>query len=76
MIHGEYAEYVRESGIDSVTQYELWKAIRNAIEHYRIDEVLISTFAGERSRWLENDLIGRVREITDNPHMVVELECG
>lgn len=40
-------------------------AIKNAIEHYRIDEVLISTFAGEKSRWLEDDLIGRVREITE-----------
>ena len=35
-------------------------AVQNAIEHYRVDEVLISTFAGESSRWLEDDLIGRV----------------
>ena len=49
-------------------------AVRNAIEHYRIDEVLISTFAGETSRWLEEDLIGRVREITDKP--VEHLEVG
>ncbi len=40
-------------------------AVKNAIEHYRIDEVLISTFAGESSQWLEDDLIGRVREITE-----------
>lgn len=26
MIHGDYAAYVRDSGIDSVTEYELWKA--------------------------------------------------
>jgi hypothetical protein len=49
-------------------------AVQNAIEHYRIDEVLISTFAGETSRWLEEDLIGRVREITDKP--VEHLEVG
>jgi len=49
-------------------------AVRNAIEHYRIDEVLISTFAGETSRWLEGDLIGRVREITEKP--VEHLEVG
>lgn len=49
-------------------------AVRNAIEHYRIDEVLISTFAGETSRWLEDDLIGRVREITEKP--VEHLEVG
>jgi len=49
-------------------------AVQNAIEHYRIDEVLISTFAGEDSRWLEGDLIGRVREITDK--QVEHLEVG
>lgn len=53
---------------------EPFNAVRNAIEHYRIDEVLISTFAGESSRWLENDLIGRVREITDKT--VTHLEVG
>lgn len=26
MIHGDYADYVARSGIDSITQYELWKA--------------------------------------------------
>jgi hypothetical protein len=49
-------------------------AVRNAIEHYRIDEVLISTFAGEDSRWLEDDLIGRVREITEK--QVEHIEVG
>jgi hypothetical protein len=49
-------------------------AVQNAIEHYRIDEVLISTFAGESSRWLEGDLIGKVREITDK--QVEHLEVG
>jgi hypothetical protein len=49
-------------------------AVQNAIEHYRIDEVLISTFAGESSRWLEEDLVGRTREITDKP--VEHLEVG
>lgn len=42
-------------------------AVRNAIAHYRIDDVLISTFAGEKSKWLGEGLIGRVREITDKP---------
>ncbi len=51
-----------------------FNAVRNAIEHYRIDEVLISTFAGESSQWLEDDLIGRVREITDK--QVEHIEVG
>ncbi len=49
-------------------------AVKNAIEHYSIDEVLISTFAGEGSRWLDEDLIGRTREITDKP--VEHIEVG
>ncbi len=48
-------------------------AVKNAVEHYRIDEVLISTFAGEESRWLEDDLIGRVRELTEKPVEHVEV---
>jgi hypothetical protein len=51
---------------------EPFEAVRNAIEHYKIDEILISTFAGEQSRWLEGDLIGKVREITDKPVSHVE----
>ena len=53
---------------------EPFQAVRNAIEHYRIDEVLISTFAGEGSRWLDEDLVGRTREITEKP--VEHLEAG
>ena len=51
-----------------------FQAFQNAIEHYRIDEILISTFAGEQSRWLDAGLIGRVREITEKP--VEHLEVG
>jgi hypothetical protein len=49
-------------------------AVQNAIHHYRVDEILISTLAGEQSKWLEEDLIGRVREITDKP--VEHIEAG
>jgi hypothetical protein len=49
-------------------------AVQNAIEHYSIDEVLISTFAGEESKWLDEDLIGRTREITDK--QVEHIEVG
>ena len=31
MIHGDYRDYVRRSGLDSVTQYELWKAIWSSL---------------------------------------------
>ncbi|MGW0582122.1 alpha-amylase family protein [Streptomyces sp. NPDC002920] len=31
VIHGDYAAYVREGGLDSATQYELWKAIWSSL---------------------------------------------
>jgi hypothetical protein len=49
-------------------------AVKNGIEHYRVDDVLISTFAGERSQWLEDNLIGRVRDITEKS--VEHIEVG
>ncbi|HEX5594193.1 MAG TPA: hypothetical protein VFX35_12710 [Solirubrobacterales bacterium] len=49
-------------------------AVKNGIEHYRIDDILISTFTGERSQWLEDNLIGRVRDITEKS--VEHIEVG
>lgn len=49
-------------------------AVQNAIEHYRVDEILISTLSGEESHWLKQDLVGKVREITDKP--VIHHESG
>jgi hypothetical protein len=42
-------------------------SVRNAVEHYRVDDILISTLPGEESRWLAEDLVGKVREFTDKP---------
>ncbi|MCJ1695639.1 alpha-amylase family glycosyl hydrolase [Rathayibacter caricis] len=39
VIHGDYAGYVRDSGLDSVTQYELWKAVRNSLEERNLFEL-------------------------------------
>jgi hypothetical protein len=44
-----------------------YHAIENAIEHYRIDEILISTLKGEKSKWLEEGLIEKVEQLTDKP---------
>jgi hypothetical protein len=49
-------------------------AVRNALEHYRVDEVLISTLAGEKSKWLEEGLIDDVRGLTEKP--VEHVESG
>lgn len=34
VIHGDYAEFVETSGVDSVTQYELWHAISDALNNH------------------------------------------
>jgi hypothetical protein len=49
-------------------------AIENAIEHYRIDDILISTFAGEQSKWLQEGLVEKARDLSDKP--VEHLEAG
>jgi len=46
---------------------EPFAAVANAIEHYRVDDILVSTFAGQSSKWLEEGLIERVEGITDKP---------
>ncbi|MGH2956923.1 MAG: hypothetical protein ACRDL6_08020 [Solirubrobacterales bacterium] len=49
-------------------------AIENAIEHYRIDDILISTLRGAQSVWLQEGLIEKVEKLTDKP--VEHLEAG
>src|SRR3954451_20398563 len=39
MIHGDYARYVADSGIDSVTQYELWKAVWSSLNDRNLFEL-------------------------------------
>jgi hypothetical protein len=53
---------------------EPFSAVQNAIEHYRIDDILISTLQGEKSKWLEEGLIEKVQAITDKP--VEHIESG
>jgi cyclomaltodextrinase len=39
MIHGDYAAYVAEAGLDSVTQYELWKAVWSSLREVNLWEL-------------------------------------
>ena len=55
---------------------EPFPAVENAIEHYRVDEVLISTFAGHSSKWIEDGLVERVKELTGIPVEHVESAGG
>jgi cyclomaltodextrinase / maltogenic alpha-amylase / neopullulanase len=39
VIHGDYPAFVAESGLDSVTQYELWKAIWSGLNDHNLFEL-------------------------------------
>jgi hypothetical protein len=42
-------------------------AIMNALQYFRVDDIVISTFAETKSGWLRADLIERVRRSTNKP---------
>ena len=76
MIHGDYAAYAADSGLESITQYELWKAIwsslndRNFFElawaldrHNQVlDSVMPQTFTGN------HDVTRLASQLTDERH--------
>jgi glycosidase len=39
MIHGDYAAYAHEAGLDSITQYEIWKAIWSSLNDQNFFEL-------------------------------------
>ena len=46
---------------------EPFAAVQNAIEHYRVDDILVSTFAGRQSKWIEDGLLDEIAGVTDKP---------
>jgi len=42
-------------------------ATMNALQYFRVDDIVISTFSNTKSGWLRADLIGRVRRTTGKP---------
>jgi glycosidase len=88
LIHGDYASFVRESGVDAVTQYELWKAIwsalndRNLFElawaldrhNAMLDSFVPQTFIGN------HDVTRIASQLRDERHLahalVVLMTCG
>jgi hypothetical protein len=51
-----------------------FNAIMNALQYFRVDDIVISTFPETKSGWLRTDLIERVRRATGKPveHVVRE----
>ena len=71
---------LRAEGIEAhgqVAHPDPYTATVHAVRDERVDEIIISTFPGERSGWLRRDLIGRVRSETGLPveHVVTEPEA-
>src|SRR3954468_6983766 len=61
---------LEEAGVDAVGQVvhpDPYTAIMNAVQWYPVDDIIISTFAPERSGWLRADLVGRVKGATGKP---------
>ncbi len=48
----------------TIAQPDPYTAAINAVEDERVDEIIVSTFPGERSGWLRRDLVGRLRSDT------------
>ena len=51
-----------------------YTATMNALQFFRVDDIVISTLPATRSGWLRADLIGRVRNASNKPveHIAVE----
>jgi nucleotide-binding universal stress UspA family protein len=44
-----------------------YTAIMNALQYFRVDDIVISTFSETKSGWLRADLIERVKRATEKP---------
>jgi hypothetical protein len=68
---------LRSEGIDvhgQIAHPDPFTAALQAVEDERTDEIIVSTFPGERSGWLRRDLVGRLRSESGLPveHVVVD----
>ena len=68
---------LRAEGIDvhgQIAHPDPYTAAMNAVDDERVDEIIVSTFPGERSGWLRRDLVGRLRADSGVPveHVVSE----
>jgi cyclomaltodextrinase len=77
VIHGDYAEIVAETGLDSVTQYELWKAIWSSLNDRNLFE--LAWALDRHNGWLEtfvpqtfvgnHDVTRLASRLTDERHL-------
>ena len=68
---------LRGEGIDvhgQISHPDPYAAVLQTIEDERVDELIVSTFPGERSGWLRRDLLERLRRDTKLPIEHVEVD--
>jgi len=68
---------LRDEGIEAhgqVSHPDPYTAAMEVIDDERVDEVIVSTFPGERSGWLRRDVVGRLRKDAGVPveHVVAD----
>ena len=68
---------LRMAGIEAhgqIAHPDPYSAVMQAVEDERVDEIIVSTFPGEKSGWLRRDLVGRLRSDTKVPveHVIVD----
>jgi hypothetical protein len=68
---------LRAEGIEAhgqIAHPDPFTAAVQAVRDERVDQIIVSTFPGERSGWLKRDVVGRLRKETRIPveHVVVE----
>ena len=72
---------LRDEGIEAhgqIAHPDPYTAAMQVIEDERVDEVIVSTFPGERSGWLRRDVVERLRKDAGVPvdHVVAEDPAG
>jgi hypothetical protein len=68
---------LRSEGLDvhgQISHPDPHSAVMQTLEDERVNEIIVSTFPGERSGWLRRDLVGRLRSDTKLPVDHVEVD--
>ncbi|WP_244069979.1 alpha-amylase family glycosyl hydrolase [Bradyrhizobium sp. Ce-3] len=88
VIHGDYAGFVDETGVDAVTQYELWKAIWSALNDRNLHELAwaLARHNAMIDRFVPQTFIGNhdvtriASQLLDERHLphalVILMTCG
>jgi len=88
VIHGDYASFVDEIGVDAVTQYELWKAIWSALNDRNFHELAwaLARHNAMIGRFVPQTFIGNhdvtriASQLLDERHiahaLVILMTCG